>query len=175
MTLEQEKTQMQKLFEAQVLEEKEYQKQLAQMTEQPTPMPFDEKEDNNTKFELPTNQVNPAHIKALNKDFDDIYGSEKRSDGMYRFTSDAEATKFFQQQAQMGRSVLVKRAGEDSYMYSDDEGNFFKGTQDELQDFLNLQVDTAYQSKNVTPLSTKPQSSSNQKEEDDEKQMALGI
>lgn len=95
-----------------------------------------EGEENKCFFELATNQVNPKDIDKLNKDFDETFGVTMRKDGVYGFPIDEQATNFFKQQAEMNRSFLVKRTGEDSFIFSDGKGHFFKGSQDGLDNFL---------------------------------------
>ncbi|WP_367607972.1 hypothetical protein [Legionella sp. W05-934-2] len=126
-----------KLVEAQLVEEQIQPLQLAKMVKQTGQNKQARDKNTPSNFELATNQVNPKDIKLLNDEFEEIYGSDMQDEGIYTFTSDAEATCFFKHQAEMGRSFLIKKAGEDDFLFSDGNDNFFQGTQDELQDFFS--------------------------------------
>ena len=176
-----QKKHLQKQFEEKIMLMKmeEQQRLFNQVHASPEPKPGVKKDQDKNKqpfFELPTNQLNPKHIDDLNKDFDDIYGAHKRHDGGYYFETEEEATKFFQEQAAMGRSFLVKKGDADLFMYSDGKGHFFKGSQDELQEYLSaLQKGTSTQMNHVTPFNKKPEpnAAASSKEEDEEPHQAI--
>ncbi len=124
--------------------------------------PLPVKEDDKVSpilFELPTNQLNPGDIEKLNKEFKEIYGAKNHKEDIYPFPSGKEATNFFKQQAELGRTFLVKRANVDSIMYSDGKGDFFKGSQNEFDIYLQAAQETSEsQISNMSQLNPRPES-----------------
>lgn len=119
-------------------------------------------------YELATNQVNPEDINKLKTDFDDIYGATIYHEGIFSFSNTTEATDFFKQQAAVNRCFLIKNTDKDEFLFSDGNDNFFMGSQDELQKFLETLLEICpNQSTALTKFNSAsmPSTNSDKKEE----------
>lgn len=145
----------------------------------------EKKEENpfSTAYSLVKDNLKPEDVKALNNDFDEKFPG-KRTGNLMRFNSREEAKTFFEDQADKGRSFLVKEQGADHYMYSDGKGDFFAGTEAELKAHMDKKAGKDYsqaeapkpeandetkKAETPTPLSTTPKSegSTDDKKEDE--------